>query len=636
MFDLVHNNRKVVQAILVVITLPFAFFGIESFVSGGGGSDTVAKVGKLSISQQDLQKAMLEQQDRIRQQYGKDIPQEMLNSPELRRSVLDNLITQRVLLQHLGKANLVVSDQQLGAAIQNIPAFQEDGKFSRAHYDAYVAGQGLPPQEFERRLRQDLALQQLVLAVREGGLPAQATADRWVQAMLEGRRLARVELKPEQFVSQVKLAADAAKTYYEANLKRFEMPEQLKADYLVLSLDALQAQIQVSEKEVSDWYQSHAEQYKQPEEREASHILITVAQDADAKTVAAAESRAKTLLQALRSKPADFARLARENSQDPGSAAQGGNLGWFAHGAMVKPFDDAVFALKNGEISEPVRSEFGFHIIQLTGIKPAAVQPLTAVHDEIAKELKHQAAMRKYSELAESFSNLVYEQADSLQPAAEKSGMTIQHGDWITRQADQASSGLWKNQRLLEALFSDDVLKDKHNTEAIEVAPNTLVAARVAEYKPAARQAFDTVEAAIERQLINEQAAALAVKEGTSQLARLQQGEKLTLAWGADRVLSRVQPGDLSAEAVNAVFAASTKKLPAYVGVKEATGGYALYRIEALAEPDSRMAAEGGRQLRDAYARIVAEVDQAAWLTSLRQKYKVDIQDKALASGATP
>lgn len=636
MFDLVHNNRKVVQVILVVITLPFAFFGIESFVSGGGGSDTVAQVGKLSISQQDLQRAMLEQQDRIRQQYGKDIPQEMLNSPELRRSVLDNLITQRVLLQHLTKANLVVNDQQLGAAIQNIPAFQEDGKFSRAHYDTFVAGQGLPPQEFERRLRQDLALQQLLLAVREGGLPPQLTADRWIHAMLEGRRVAQVELTPAQFAAQVKLAPAAARTYYDANLKRFETPEQLRADYLVLSLDALQAQTQIGEKDVNDWYQSHAEQYRQPEERQASHILVAVAQDADAKTVAAAQAQALALLQTLRSKPAEFARLAKEHSQDPGSAAQGGNLGWFAHGAMVKAFDDAVFALKDGEISEPVRSEFGFHLIHLTGIKPASVRPLAAVHDEIANELKHQAALRKYSELAESFSNLVYEQADSLQPAAEKFGMAIEHSDWITRQGEHASLGPWKTPRLLDALFSDDVLKGKHNTEAIEVAPNTLVAARVEDYKPAARQAFASVEAAIERQLINEQAAALAAREGASQLAKLQQGEQLSLTWGPARTLSRVQPDNLSAEAVKAVFAAATKKLPAYVGVKDAAGGYTLYRIEALEQPDAKMTAEGGRQLREAYARIVAEVDQAAWLASLRQKYKVDIKAQALASGATP
>ncbi|KYC29193.1 PpiC-type peptidyl-prolyl cis-trans isomerase [Sterolibacterium denitrificans] len=635
MFDIVHNNRRVVQVILALITLPFAFFGIESFVSSSGGDDVVAKVGSSDISRQELQQAVREQQERMRQQFGREIPQEMLDSPEMRHAVLDNLVTQRILVQHMAQSHLVVGDAQLSAVIQEIPAFHDEQGFSRQRYDSFVAGQGLSSQEFERRLRQEIAQQQLLGVVRDAAVPARASAQRWTEAMQEVREFDEIRFKPEQFAAQVKLAADAAKKYYDVNGKQFETPERVRAEYLVLSQEALIAQATVGEQEIADWYQTHADKYKQAEERHAGHILIAVAKDADAAQVKSAQAKAEAILVELRSKPAEFARLAREHSEDPGSAQRGGDLGWFAQGAMVKPFEDAVFSLKPGEISDPVRTDFGFHLIRLQENRAEQVRPLAAVRDEIIEEIKRQSATRQYGEQAEAFSNMVYEQADTLKPAAEKFKLALQQSDWLTR--DQAG-GLLNNPRLLAALFSEDVAKNKHNTEAIEVAPNTLVAARVIEHKPAARLPFDEVRNAIEERLIHEEAARLARKEGEAQLARLDKGEAAAaaLAWGERQRVSRVSSEGLSAAAVRAIFKAGAQKLPAYAGVALADGGYALYRVGQVLPRAANADDEQARKLREDYVRIVAEEDFSAWLATLRQQYPVEIKKAVLERKETP
>lgn len=633
MFEYIHNNRKLVQFFLALITLPFAFFGIESFVSSSAGGNAVATVGSIKISQQELQAALREQQERLRQQFGRDMPAAMMESPEVRRAVLENLITQRTLTQHAIKSHLAVGDAQLGEAIQSIPAFQDDGKFSRARYDAYVAGQGLSPQEFERRLRQEIMLQQALGAVREGTLTSNTSVDRWIAALQEVREISEAQLKPEQFIGQVKLAADASKKFYDANLKLFEAPEQLRAEYLVLSQEALAAQITVSDKEIADWYQAHADRYKQNEERQASHILINAGKDANEATVKAAQAKAEDILAQLKRAPGDFAKLAKQHSQDPGSAVKGGDLGWFTRGAMVKPFEDAAFALKPNEISGIVRSDFGFHIIKLTAVKAEHARPLAEVRSEIGEELKRQAAAKKYAELAEAFNNTVYEQSDSLNPAAEKFKLTIQQSPWLGKTGAPGQLG---NAKLLGALFSDDAIKNKRNTEAVEVAPNTLIAARVLEHKPAAQLPFDGVKANIEQRLVREEATKLALKEGEARLAKLSKGEAAEAAWGAARSVSRADNAGLSADALRAVFKADTAKLPAYAGAASPDGGYVLYRIAQVKPYAGGSDDARAKKLRQDYARIVAEEEFSAWVGSLRHKFPAEINKAALESKEKP
>ncbi|MDD5176245.1 MAG: SurA N-terminal domain-containing protein [Sterolibacterium sp.] len=631
MFDYIRNNRTIVQIFLGLITLPFAFWGVESYVRNSGAGIDVASVGGSRITPQELQQALREQQDRMRQQLGRDIPAAMLDTPEVRRAVLDTLVNQRVLALHAAKSRMLVTDAQLGEIIQTEPGFQEDGKFSRQRYDAYVASQNLSQGEFEQRLRQDISLQRSIFAVREGAVAARLASDHWIAALQEGREVSELLLKPEQFAAQVKPTPEAVKAYYEANRKVFETPELLRAEYLTLSQDALLAQVSVTDEEINSWYQSQAERYKQREERRASHILLSAGKGAPDAEVKTAKAKVEDILQLLKKSPNDFAKLAKQYSQDPGSAEKGGDLGWFGRGAMVKPFEDAAFSLKENEISGIVRSDFGFHIIKLSAIKAERAKPFQEARSEIANELKRQAAARKYAEVAEAFSNTVYEQSDSLKPAADKFKLTLQQGPWIAK--DSPAPGLFGNAKLNSALFADDAVKNKRNTEAIEVTPKTLIAARVLEHKPAALQALEVVRADIEKRLVREEALKLAQKSGEATLDRLVKGEQIDLAWGTAHSISRVSAPGFTSEAVRAIFSGNVAKLPAYTGVALPNGGYALYRIGQVKpfvagiEDNPR-----SKSLREQYARIVADEDFSAWLAGVRARYTVDINKAALES----
>ncbi|MBI4998019.1 MAG: SurA N-terminal domain-containing protein [Rhodocyclales bacterium] len=617
MFDSVRNNKKIVQIILALIILPFAFWGVESYIGNMGGGKDVASVGDSKISLAEFQEALREQQDRLRPTLGGRDPA-LLESPELRRAVLDNLVQRRLLDLHAGGMKLAVSNEQLVGFIASVPQLQEDGKFSPQRYEQLIAAQGKSKSRFEYEVRHDMTIQQAIAAIGNASLAGRTTADRWLAAQLEEREVSDVVLRADAFV------------YYEANTKKFELPEQLRAEFVILSRDRLIEQTAVSDEEVKAWYAGHPERYKQPEERRASHVLIAVGAKASDDELKAAEAKADDVLAQAKKSPGDFARLAKQYSQDPGSAPKGGDLEWFGRGAMVKAFEDAAFSMKEGQVSDVVRSDFGLHVIKLTGIRAERSRPLEEVRAEIAAELKAATAAGKYAEIAEGFSNTVYEQPDSLAPAAEKYKLTIQKSDWLRKGA--AAPGPLANDKLMAALFSDDAIKNKRNTEAVEVAPNVLVSARVLEYKPAAQQPLETVEPTIARFLAHQEAAKLAAQDGEQKLARLNKGEKVELGWSKPHAVTRGMAGELPPDVLRAIFTADTAKLPAYAGVPGA-GGYVLFRISQV----KPYAAEGGdppqaRAMRGEYARLVAEEEMAGWIASLRTKYPVEINQTVLDS----
>ena len=627
MFDAVRNNKRIVQFFLVLITLPFALWGVDSYVRNVGGGNDVAKVGDSVISPQEFQNALREQQDRLRAQLGAQFKPEMLDTPEARKAILDGLVTQRMLGLETMRTRLGLSDDQLREVIAAIPALQEDGKFSMSRYEQALKAQGLTQAGFEARLRQDLTIQQIPLSVRASSIVSRAALDRWVGQQLEQREIAEISLKPEAYGAQVKLPADAVQKYYDANKKEFELPEQARVEYVVLSQEALAQKATASEADIKSWYDSHPDRYRQAEERRASHILIPLqkgAPDAEAK---AAQARAEDVLKQVRQNPADFAKLAKQYSQDPGSAANGGDLGFFARGSMVKPFEDAAFSLKENQVSDLVRSDFGFHIIKVTGIKATQVQPLAQVRDAIAAELKAQAAARQYAEAADAFTNMVYEQSDSLKPVVDKFKLTVEQGGWITKGGEV--KGLLNNPKLLTSLFSSDAVQKKRNTEAIEVVPNTLVSARVVEYKPASLRPLAEVQAALAQKLTRLAAAKLAQKDGEDKLARLQKGEKLDLSWGTGHGISRAQAAGVPAAALSGIFKAQADKLPGFAGATAESGVYTIYKVSAVKPvvlDDKDPLVQG---LKKQYLGFHAEDDLMAYMAALHQRYPVTI-NKAL------
>ena len=623
MFDAVRNNKKIVQVFLVLIALPFAFFGVESFRDGGAGVD-VAKVGEIKISQQEFQQAVREQQDRLRGQLG-ELDPKVLDNPEFRQAILDDLIDQRLLFQEARKRHLFASDDAVRQAIMAVEAFQDNGQFSQQRYEALLSAQGMSPAGFEAQVRQDLALQQLAGTIGRSGIVSQRVTDKVLALQSEARHVQEFVLPVENYVAKVKLEDGAAKKFYDENTEQFRTPDQAKVEYVVLTPESLA--VEVSEAEIKAWYDGHKERYQQPEERRASHILIAAEKLGKDK----ARQKAEEVLREVQAKPAAFAELARKHSDDPGSASQGGDLGFFGRGMMVKPFEDATFALRDGEVSGIVESDFGFHIIKLTGQRVAREKPLAEVRGEIERELKSSAVARKFAEAAESFSNMVYEQSDSLQPVAEQFKLKIQRSDWIGREANPAA-GVLGNAKLLAAVFSDDTIQNKRNTEAVEVAQNTLVAARIAEYQPASVQPLAGLQATIEKLLVNQEAQKLARADGEARLAALQSGTD-KLAWGADKVVSRMDARLLPPQAAPLVFRMDKSKLPGYAGVDLPGKGYALYRLSKVT-PGAALDTARRQGLQGQLRSLAAQQEVAMYLSALRARYKVDVNQKALASSS--
>ena len=628
MFDFVAKYKFIIQIMLALIMVPFAFFGLESYTRSAGGADTVANVAGRKISQREFNDELRQQMDRLRGVFGRNFDTAMFDTPAVRLELLDGMINREVLNGAVRDANLTINDEQLRELIASQPSFQVNGQFNKDQYKALLASQNMTEQQFESRLRFDLAMSQLNRAVGGSVIQARAVSDRLAAIENEKREVSEVAIAGQSFAGQVRIDQAMIQTYYDANLKQFQSPEQVKAEYVLLSADQLGALEPATEAEIKAAYESRAAQYRQEEQRRASHILIPAAADASADRKAAARKQAETVLAELKRTPNRFAELAKQYSKDPGSAEKGGDLGFFSRGMLVKGFEDAAFALREGETSGVVSSEFGFHIIRVTTIRAGKTKALDEVRAELAKEITRQKGMKKFAEAAEVFSNTVYEQSDSLKPVADRFKLTIQRTDWMSQVATPAAGPL-AHPKLMSALFSTDATQAKRNTDAVEVAPSTLVAARVTEYRPAAQRKLEEVSAEIDVLLRRQQAAKLAHADGAARLAKLQAGQTdATLKWSAGRAFTRRGAGNLPPDTVRAILSADPAKLPAYVGA-EAEGGYVIYRVNKVIAPE----AQDEKQQKAMRARLDGQAGGAqydAYVAALRSQSKVVINTENL------
>ena len=629
MFDLVHNNKRLIQIILGIIVLPFALWGVSSYTRSGNKTNAVATVNGFNITQQVYNNALRQQQERLREQLGKNFDPAMLDSPEMKRAVLDNLVSQRLMLQGARKARLVVTDEQVASVISGIEAFQEGGKFDRKRYEAALANQGKSPIGFEESLREDLLWQQMEDAYLQNGYSPNSVVKNIIRLNEQERTVSVSSVPYQSYMAQAKVDDEALKKYYNQNLQEFQVKEQAKVEYVKFAMDDLLNKIDISSEELHKYYDEHRGEMGTPEERRAAHILISVSANATQAQQNAARDKAEQLLQQVRKTPASFADLARKNSQDPGSAANGGDLGFFGRGMMVKPFDDAVFALKPGEISGLVKSEFGYHIIKLLDIKPSKTISFAESREGVFNKLRQQKASVKFAELAEKFSNTVYEQSDTLKPAADLIGASIERSGWLANGVDGGEP--WTT-KMLQAIFTEEVVKNKRNTPAIEVAPNTLVAARVIEYKPVAVSDFADVREKIRQKLQLKQAMELAMENGKAMLAQLQSGKgNPKLSWGPSQTITRAQHGSLDARLVNSLFQANPGSFPYYVGVEADEKGYLLARIDAVKDGDP-----GAEEKRLRYAQQLRQLTGEELFRAYLSDAKQSSDIKILLSDAVP
>jgi peptidyl-prolyl cis-trans isomerase D len=631
MFDIVHKHQRIVQIVLGLTALPFAFFGVDYYVRQGGQAAEVASVAGQKVTQDEFDQALRDQQERARQALGRNYDPAMFDNAEVRYAVLESVLNQRLLQAKAHQESFRVNDGQLQQFIATAPAFQDDGRFSPDRYRQTLAAQNQSPAMFEDRLRRDLTVAPLQEPLTAGNFIARVSGERYLGLVEQRREIAIASVDPEPFVKDVKIDEAQVKAYYDANQSAFKTPEQVKFEYVLLTLDAIAAQSTIDAADVRKQYDDNAKTYTQAEERSASHILIAVKPDAKDDEKAAAKKKAEDLAAQAKASPARFAELAKQYSQDPGSAGQGGDLGNFARGTMVKPFEDAAYALKVGEISAPVLSDFGWHVIKLNAVTPAKVRPFDEVKAQIEADLKRQRAAQKFAAAADQMQNLVYEQADGLEGVGKALGVPAQTSPLATRTQVQAIA--LGSAKFVQALFATESLSAKRNTEAIEVGPNALMSGRVLDYKAAAPRPFDEVKEEIRRQLLAKGATELALKAGREKLALLDAGKTAKdagVVFARTLTLGRTQaqPG-IAPDALVRIFQVDPAKVPAYVGSPNERGGFSIFRVEKVIAPTDLDTAK----VASASTRVGEQIGRelyAAYLASLRAKADVKINQTGL------
>lgn len=626
MFEFIRTHKRLMQIFLMLLILPsLVLVGVSSYQGGGDAANAVANVDGKKITQQEWEEAQRQQLDRYRQMLGDRFDPKMFETPEARQSILDNLVAERALDAEIARSHLTVNDATLAQAIANIDVFKKaDGSFDMEQYKAVLASQGMSPSMFDARMRRDIAMQQLNASVQSSAFVPRTVSKRLSDINDQEREVQELVFPIGEFIPQVKVTDEMVKSFYDKNAAMFQVPEQVKVQYVVLNADAVESQVSVSDAEVAEFYNKNQKRYGTDEKRIASHILVNAPKNATSAEKASARQKAEGILAEVRKSPADFAKIAKEKSQDPGSAEMGGDLGVVEKGAFVASVEDAINRLKQGEISGVVESEFGYHIITVTRVVPAAVKSLDEVKGEIAAELKKAKMAKKFSELAEVFSDTVYEQSDSLQPVADKLKLKVETVNNLSRNpAPELGDVPYNHAKFLQAVFSDDALKNKRNTEAVEVAPSTLVAGRVVEYKPAAKRPLAEVDALIRQRVTIEEAAKLAQKAGEAKMAAVKASGDAS-AFSEAKIVSRAKPPAINPKAAAEVLKADVTKLPAYVGVEVPGQGYGVYRIGKVsmpAQPDPARRAAEAEQI----AAAVGQQEMFGFIEALKQKSKAKI-----------
>lgn len=637
MFDLIRSNTKALMFILVVLIIPsFVFLGVQGYDTGRSANVTVAEVAGADITRAEWDAVHRNQIERLRSR-DPDTDIKLLDTPEMKQQTLEALVRERVLLVAAAKLGLAASDERVQRLFRSDPDLAFLRKPDGSIDTELLRAQGIGVQQFEQQLRQDVALRQVLVGVGATGIAPESASMAAIDALLQQREVRIARFEASKYAEQVKPSDAELAAYYDdpKHAGRFDAPEQARIEYLLLDLEAAMAGVSVSEDDLRKYYDENASRYATAEERRASHILVKAERDAPAAERDKAKAKAEGLLAEARKSPDRFAELAKANSDDPGSAAQGGDLDFFARGAMVKPFEDAAFALQPGAISDVIESDFGYHVIKLTAVRGGEKKTYEAARAEIEAEVKQQLAQRRFSELAETFTNTVYEQADSLQPAADALKLQVQTATGVRRAPAPGTGGALANAKFLDALFDPETIRSKRNTEAIEIGSNQLVAGRVLEHAPARKLPLDEVKDLVRERVVIERSTQLAREAALARLAEWKGGAPAEAALDAPIVISRAQAQTLPRPLIDAVMQAPADTLPAWVGVDFGEQGYAVARIDKLLPRDEAAGSPG--QLRRQYAQLWGAAEAEAYYAALKARYKarITVDPKAVTPAET-
>ena len=628
MFEAIRKHSKIVMFLLFLLVIPsFVLVGIDSNYFSEK-SPVVARVDGHKITQADWDNAHREETDRIRAQ-SPNVDPKQLDTPQARYATLERLVRDRVFAAAAQSSHLITSDARLARALQDIPAIaalkRPDGSLDTEAYRSLVGAQGLTPEGFEANVRRELSVSQVMGGVMSTAFATDAAAKLAFDSLYQRREIQVARFNASDYAKQVNPTDADIEAFYKANAQRFQQQEQAAVEYVVLDLDSVRSGIRVNEDDLRTYYKENLTRLAAKEERRASHILINAAKDTPAADRDQAKARAQELLAQVRKSPASFAEVAKKSSQDSGSAPAGGDLNFFGRGAMVKPFEDAVFAMKKGEISDVVESDFGYHIILLTDIKTPRQPSFEELRPSLEAELKQQQAQRKFAEVAEAFTNSVYEQPDSLKPVADSLKLKIQTAEGVTRVPGPGASGPLANPKFLEALFANDSVEGKRNTSAIEVGPSQLVAGRISTYTPTRTLPLQEVSDRARLLLIAEKSAELARKDAEAKKAAWTGNAAPAAGLAPAVVVSRDQTQNLPRAVVDAALRASPDNLPSWVSADLGSQGTAVVKVLRII-PREGVDAQQAAQQRQQLQQWWTTAEGFAYYEMLKERFKVQIK----------
>ena len=627
MFDFVRKHTKIMMGLMFLLIIPsFVLFGLEGYNRSQDKGVAVARVAGRDITQAEWDFAHKNEIDRVRESMP-TLDIKLLDSPEARYATLERLMRDRLLAASADKLKLVASDARLARELQQNPTIaglrRPDGSLDLERYRQLVASQGMTPDMFEAQVRADLSSRQVLAGLSGSSFTPAAGANVALNAFFEKREVQVLRFTPADFAGKVVLSDADMEAFYKRNEAQFQAPEQASIEFLVLDLETIKKSLVINEADLKGYYEQNAARLSGQEERRASHILISAPRTASAEDRKKARAKADELLASVRKAPDSFADLARKNSQDSGSAPNGGDLDYFARGAMVKSFEESAFAMKKGDISDVVESEFGYHIIRVTDIRAPKMKSFEEMRGQIEADLKKQQAQRKFAEVADAFTNGVYEQSDSLKPVAERLKLEVQTASNLTRTPAPGATGVLAHPKLLGAVFAPDAVEKKRNTEAIETAANQLVSARIVQYTPARTKPFSEVKEAVRAQLVAERAAEMARKEGAVKLAAWR-GSPVSAELPAAMVVSREQAQQLPPKLIDAVLRADPASLPALLGVDLGAQGFGIARVNKIIafEPANEAVR---RQNLNQYNQLWSAAEVLAYYNELKGRFKAEI-----------
>ncbi len=618
-----------------VIILVFAVWGIGSYFEGVS-KIIVATADDVEIDQEMYQQALTESRRRMVQKMGRNVDTELFASTVFKRQVIEDLLSNTLQKEYLLATGYRVSDAQLATIIQNTPVFQSDGVFDRERYEILIQNAGMSVLGYEQQQRRQGAVDQLMNGFAQSAFVAPSSVDRAWKLLGQRRKATYTTLELDQFLDQIEISEASIAEEYQSNRDAYFKPAEVQVEYLKLSVEELGESLESDESELRGVYDENPERFVQPGSRSASHILIKIEEGADESAVDQVRANAAEIASRARGGES-FSELAKSYSEDTGSARLGGKLGIVRPGTMVKPFEEAVFSLREGDISDPVRTEYGFHVIQLDKVTDSRVQPFDQVREEIEKEVRRLRAEEQFNELAEVFGNVVFEQPDSLDPAAEQVGLDLKRSGWF---ALNDGKGIASANAVRDAAFNDEVLVDGLNSELIELDADTLVALRKLDYRERRQLSLAEAKPEIEKLLRDQKASVAMDIEGQALLDQLGSGAD----W--DQLLREKQLGSVKlpeneeglVEPLEQAIAAQVYELAAPDGGAVSYGAerisparFAIFRLEqvvygdpATMSDEQRLAVERLLLARRGNELILG------WRRGLRQRANVQINEEQL------